>query len=269
MVSCIMPTWNRRPFIPLALQCFEAQTYPFKELIVVDDGDDNIGDLVKDVPDVRYLRLPRRATIGQKRNAACELASGEFIAHWDDDDWYSPERLARQVTPLIAGTHEITGLTNDFMVEMPRGAFWRTTPDLHRRMFCGDVHGGTIAYRRDLWSAGIQYPNASLAEDAAFIRSATSRGKRLLRMENGGEFVYVRHGTNTWKLPRPLRMAKDGATRWIHARDPGGLSKCQLLVSRWSTISRPAPFPYLYWKSFRKPPGSVFREVVMAGTTVE
>ncbi|HEY4085995.1 MAG TPA: glycosyltransferase [Bryobacteraceae bacterium] len=229
MISCIMPTWNRRAFIPLALECFQAQTYPFKELILVDDGDDHIGDLVKDVPDVRYLRLPRRTTIGQKRNAACELASGEFIAHWDDDDWYSPERLARQVNPLLAGTHEITGLTNDFMVEMPRGAFWRTTPDLHRRMFCGDVHGGTIAYRRDLWSGGIQYPNASLAEDAAFIRSATARGKRLLRMENNGEFVYVRHGTNTWKFESGSFLDPAG---WRRAEPPGGFTPAILEAYR-------------------------------------
>jgi len=40
LISCIMPTYNRRPFLPLALRCFLDQDYPNKELIIVDDGED-------------------------------------------------------------------------------------------------------------------------------------------------------------------------------------------------------------------------------------
>jgi glycosyltransferase involved in cell wall biosynthesis len=70
MVSCIMPTFNRRPFVPHALDYFLRQDYPRRELIIIDDGQDEIGDLVKDVPDVRYVRLHARASIGAKRNLA-------------------------------------------------------------------------------------------------------------------------------------------------------------------------------------------------------
>lgn len=40
LISCIMPTYNRRSFIGLSLKAFEAQDYPAKELIIVDDGTD-------------------------------------------------------------------------------------------------------------------------------------------------------------------------------------------------------------------------------------
>jgi len=43
-ISCIMPTYNRREFIPQALKYFERQDYPNKELIIVDDGTDTIAD---------------------------------------------------------------------------------------------------------------------------------------------------------------------------------------------------------------------------------
>ena len=65
-------------------------------------------------------------------------------------------------------------------------------------MFVGDVHGGTLVYRRELLSAGLRYPEINLAEDAWLLQYAVSRGRRLLRLPNPGLFVYVRHGTNAW-----------------------------------------------------------------------
>jgi len=221
MVSCIMPTYNRRGFVPLAVANFLAQDYPHKELIVVDDGDDAVGDLVRDLPGVRYERLAGRASIGTKRNTACELAQGEIIAHWDDDDWYAPDRLRYQVRPLVAGEADLTGLENAFVLELPCGAFWTTQPQLHRRMFVGDVHGGTLVYRRELLSTGLRYPEINLAEDAWLLHYAVSGGRRLLRLPNPGLFVYVRHGSNAWNEFTPGRFI-----------DPAG----------WQTIKPPQNF---------------------------
>lgn len=200
LVSCIMPTFNRRAFISLALASFRAQTYTAKELIVVDDGYDCIKDLVDGIPQVRYLRLRQRATIGAKRNTACEEARGDFIAHWDDDDWYSPARLASQMKPLLCGTADLTGMINSYVLELLAGQFWSASADLHRRMFVGDIHGGTIVFQKDIWQKISKYPNVNLAEDAALIQRAIHRGKRIHRVENRGEFVYIRHGKNTWQF---------------------------------------------------------------------
>src|SRR5262249_43555646 len=135
LVSCIMPTYNRRRFLPLALQTFQAQDYPHKELLVLDDGTDPIGDLAEGQPGLRYGRLPSRIAIGAKRNLGCARAAGEVIAHWDDDDWYAPDRLRYQVGPLLGGAADVTGLENAFVLELPAGVFWTTEPALHRRMF--------------------------------------------------------------------------------------------------------------------------------------
>jgi hypothetical protein len=52
-----------------------------------DDGTDTVRDVFGGVQGVRYLRLERRASIGEKRNRAA--AEGAIIAHRDDDDWYA------------------------------------------------------------------------------------------------------------------------------------------------------------------------------------
>ena len=59
LVSICTPTFNRRPFIPIMLKCFEHQTYPKDKIewIIVDDGTDKIEDLVSHIPQVKYLKF--------------------------------------------------------------------------------------------------------------------------------------------------------------------------------------------------------------------
>jgi O-antigen biosynthesis protein len=221
LVSCIMPTYERRRYIPQALQSFLQQDYPNRELIIVDDGKDAIADLVEKLPNVRYFHVAR-TSIGAKRNLACKHAGGEIIAHWDDDDWYSPDRLRYQVMPIIAGKADLTGLENAFVLELPRGEFWTTEPALHQRLFVGNVHGGTLVYRKELWTQGLRYPEINLAEDAWLLVRSTRQGKRLVRLSNPGVFVYVRHGRNAWRQFAPGTFI-----------DPKG----------WQRISAPLHFP--------------------------
>jgi glycosyltransferase involved in cell wall biosynthesis len=199
-ISCIMPTADRAPFVALALRRFVEQDYPNKELIVIDDGTQPIQALFAEHEMVRYVHLPARKTIGEKRNLACSLAQGEVIAQWDDDDWYGTSRLSRQLQPLLEDTADITGLRCRWLATLPDGAFWQMSAALHRRMFVHDVHGGTLMFRKRLWNEGLRYPAANLAEDAALLRDAVQRGARLRVVENDGDFVYFRHGKNAWRF---------------------------------------------------------------------
>jgi glycosyltransferase involved in cell wall biosynthesis len=204
LVSSIMPTRNRRSFLPLALQTFLAQDYPNRELVIVEDGEQDVSDMIRGLACVRYLRAPPRSSIGHKRNLACQSARGDIIAHWDDDDWYGVGRLSHQVAPLLAGRADLTGLENAFQLELASGEFWRPTPEMHRRMFVGDLHGGTLVYWKKLFAEGMRYPEVNLAEDASFLLQVQRRGKRILRLENPGLFVYTRHGHNSWRFPESV-----------------------------------------------------------------
>jgi len=221
LVSAIMPTCNRRSFVRLALERFIKQDYPNKELVVVDDGDDAVGDLVSAIAGVRYVRMTGRKSIGAKRNIACEEARGEIIAHWDDDDWYAHDRLRYQAAPIIAGEADITGLENALVLEIPECRFWTTQPRLHQQMFVGDVHGGTLAFHKRMWLEGVRYPEISLAEDAWLLHNALQRGKRLMRLANPGVFVYVRHGSNAWRECMPGRFINPAG--WQQIERPAGI----------------------------------------------
>src|SRR5687768_2937864 len=124
LVSCIMPTRDRRHFVGQAVKYFERQTYPHKELVVVDDGADSVADFVGQGPAIKYLRFERPQSIGAKRNLAIGAARGTIVMHWDDDDWHGENRIAHQIQPLCAGAAGVSGLKTGCMLNVSDVSFW-------------------------------------------------------------------------------------------------------------------------------------------------
>jgi O-antigen biosynthesis protein len=218
------------------VRLFQRQDYPNRELIVVDDGDDGLQSQLPDDPRIRYVRAPRGESIGEKRNRACGEARGAFVAQWDDDDWYGPSRLSVQLAPLLAGRADITGLVTPLFFDLPAWRFWRVTPQLHQRLFHADVHGGTLVFARHVWERLGRYPDASLAEDAAFLRRACARGARLERVDGAGHFVYLRHGTNAWRFACGVHGDRAG---WLPAAEPLFPADDRAFYSARSHATRP------------------------------
>jgi glycosyltransferase involved in cell wall biosynthesis len=109
LVTCIMPTYNRRRYVPQAIRYFQRQDFSDSELLILDDGEDRVADLVPADARIRYVPLGRRMILGAKRNHACEMARGQIIVHWDDDDWIAPWRLSYQVEVLQTAGADLCG----------------------------------------------------------------------------------------------------------------------------------------------------------------
>lgn len=91
LVSCLCVTENRPEFMPWLLWNYTKQTYPHKELIVVDSS-----AVPFTAPGVRTVAAPG-ANIPVKRNTALQAAHGGLVAWFDDDDWQHPDRLTLTV----------------------------------------------------------------------------------------------------------------------------------------------------------------------------
>ena len=215
LVSCVMPTRDRPEFAARAARYFLGQDYPNAELVVVDDGGDLAARLPSD-PRIRVVRSDRasrkgRDTIGALRNTGTAAADGEIIVCWDDDDWHGPSRVSDQVGPILAGVADLSGLADVAWFEPATGRAWRLTPELHRRLLCQGIYGGTIAFHRSLWRR-FPFPDQSLAEDAQFVARAVRSGARLLRLSGDGRYVYIRHEQNSWRLTPGQAVLRAGWT---------------------------------------------------------
>ena len=100
-VTIIIPTFNRRFYLERAIRSVMGQTYRRFQLIIVDDGSDDgtekFVQTLKELKQVRYLRLTHSGLPGKVRNEGARLATGEYLAFLDSDDLWKPEKLARQV----------------------------------------------------------------------------------------------------------------------------------------------------------------------------
>lgn len=102
LVTIYIATQNRPDMLARAVNSCVAQTYSPLEVIVVDDGSEQVNaqknqQLLADYPQVKYIRLQQPSGAPVARNTAINLAQGEFITGLDDDDEFKPERVSELV----------------------------------------------------------------------------------------------------------------------------------------------------------------------------
>ena len=183
LVSCIMPTYNRQDLIRVALRCYLSQDWPDKQLVVVDDGTEKVGWVIKQlVPDAVYVRLAEKQPIGTKRNIACEAAGGEVICHFDDDDWSAAGRIRDQITRLLASGKQMTGYHSI--------TYWN---GIKAYRYVSPVPqyalGTTMCYQKSFWDTH-RFPAKNYAEDNALVYSA--RDENQLIAVDAGQMMVVR-----------------------------------------------------------------------------
>jgi hypothetical protein len=208
-ISAIMPTADRRAFVPGAIAAFLAQAGAGDaELLILDDGDDPVGDLVPDDPRIRYVRETPRRQIGDKRNRMCALARGEIIVHWDDDDWHLPDRIARQVAALESSGAQICGLDRILFLAQDGGEAWEYVWGGRERW----VYGASLAYRRSYWQSR-NFPHLAVGEDTRWVMQAPAAAVHAMA-ENDILVARVHPGNTS---PKQTRGG------YYHGRDPGPL----------------------------------------------
>lgn len=93
LVSVIVPTYNYAQFLRRALQSVIDQTYPYWEVLVIDNhSNDNTDDVVSGFQDsrIKLFKIHNRGVIAASRNLGMHEARGEWIAFLDSDDfWYT------------------------------------------------------------------------------------------------------------------------------------------------------------------------------------
>lgn len=190
--SAVMPTANRPAFVSMAIACFQAQTYEPRELLILDDGD-SIRGLVPDDPRIRYFHDPTPLVLGEKQNLGCELARGEIICHWDDDDWCAPDRLETQVRDLARSGKSVTGFHSILYFDVVDRRAW------HYRGPLDDAVGCSLCYRKSFWATD-RFPPISAGQDSYLLLQASKRDELWCR-PGVDLMVARRHSSNVSMFP--------------------------------------------------------------------
>ena len=231
-VSLCTPTFNRRPFIQQMVDNIMKQDYPreLMEWIILDDGTDPIGDLVKDIPFVKYIYSKERMSLGKKRNSMHQYCSfkndNDILVYIDDDDYYPPERVSHSVetlnksNALCAGSSEIYLWFNGINKMYKFGPY-------------GPNHGtaGTFAFKRIMLKDTHYEDSAVLAEEKFFLKNYTIPFVQLNPLKT---ILVISHEQNTFDKRRlidtnspvcndsslvPSTFIKDSKTLQFYTKD--------------------------------------------------
>jgi glycosyltransferase involved in cell wall biosynthesis len=191
-ISVILATRDRPRFLPLALACYQHQTWPDteRELIVVDDGDQHpVMDAAVEAVHGRLLRVPPGTPLGSKMNVGIAAARGRFIQKMDDDDWYAPAFLVEMQATLADAWQDSCRPTLLFLSPF---LFFDLAAWELRRSMPNRLPGATLHFPRTLWE---EQPFRPLFgdEDTWFLLDQQRRGAVRLTCAARDSFLAVRH----------------------------------------------------------------------------
>jgi len=188
-VSCVCPTYGRVTTLGEALDSFLIQTYAPRELVILNDAP-------KAITEVRGLRQVARAdcggghwtagpgvdvvvhnaalfpTLGHKYAALLELATGDVIAHWEDDDLWFPNHIETCVWRLLRkpGIECVRNESAWVLERQGKGAAWRYA-GTSRNMF-----ESQMVFRREA-AREIGYAPCHLRQSLHLLQKLIARGR--------------------------------------------------------------------------------------------
>ena len=271
-ISVIVPTRDRASFLPQLIELYKSQTWKNKELLILDDSEQvntTLKNLAKSQADIHYLHHSQKKTIGAKRNELIKKSTGEIIAHFDDDDYYSPNYLSSMHRAMQQSNSDIVKLAGWFALHERSNTlgFWDTTDfRSQHQVFSGreDIYtkkgaftesqlrsfvtgyGFSYLYKKACWTAS-PFANRDLGEDSSFIEQAIRNKKKIELLQDGeGICLHIIHEGNTSKcfpnyiIPRPLqhKLFQEQPRKIQTKRDQPTVTVCTLTHNRQNYVKR-------------------------------
>ena len=235
-VSIIVPTRNRSHLLPKLIENFTKQTWKNKELLILDDtpqGEQAIKQLQAKHPHLHIWHSEEPKSIGAKRNQLIKNASGELIAHFDDDDFYAPTFIEVMVSQLLRSNGNLIKLSGWFCYHQPSKTlgYWDTTrQDLAHTVFTGGEsiknysrrftsqeyqsfltgYGFSYVYQRRICEK-IKFQDINFGEDTRFYEEVKRQNwKTTFIQDTSGICFHIIHKNNTSRcfpnhiIPEPL-----------------------------------------------------------------
>ena len=227
LVSVILTTRDRPRLLALALSYYRDQTYPRRELIVVDDGELFPADREAiEALGGRLIRMEPGTPLGTKLNAGVEQANGAFCQKMDDDDWYAPTFMEKMTAAVLASHAEVCRPTIAFLMPF---LFFEVARWEIRQSHRANAPGASLLFTRDAWEMRPFRPLFQ-DEDVWFFLDQVRWGAAVLPVRALECFLAVRHRGSTGDRGHVWTHQHDGSTlednlkqRALHGRQPEDL----------------------------------------------
>lgn len=133
LVSFIIPYYNHKKYIKVALDSILEDTYPNKEIVMINDGSSDHDDTVildwieehKHDIDIRYLKRENKG-LAKTFNELVDLARGEYIASIASDDYFINNTTANRVELLRKNPKKLMLVSDATVVDSENNVIYQS-----------------------------------------------------------------------------------------------------------------------------------------------
>jgi len=193
----IVAVTSRPEYLEHLLKSFEVQAHSNKELVLILNDKcwktSLVKERVKDIPNVIVDDTCLKESLGVCLNRGVELSSGEFIAKFDDDDFYGSQYLSDQLLVFTFSNADIVGKHSFFYYDSRLNFTGLKYPGMEFKKTYF-LKGGTLLFRKDV-ATTTKFRDLGWrqsGEDTFFLRDSAKRGCQLISSDPFN-FVFRRH----------------------------------------------------------------------------
>lgn len=204
LVSVICSS-NRPDNMPHLLGQFARQSIEERELILITHGyelkqaqlNELCLNLGIDPSKVTKLEAPQTWSLGNCLNAAVSQSSGDFIAKFDDDDYYLPHYLEDMRNAVMYSGADLVGKQAAYAYVEGSNVLVLRRPD-QEHLWTNFVAGPTLFGPRETFEQN-PFEDRTTGEDTAFLKSILAANGHIYSTDRFN-FIQVRGNNHTWKL---------------------------------------------------------------------
>ncbi|RXI96470.1 glycosyltransferase [Anaerobacillus alkaliphilus] len=189
VITCTMRNTNMQN----VFENYLSQMYKEKELIIVLNQDDmNIWEWKRKAnkfPNVSVYQLPNWITLGECMNFAVKKAKFDYIAKFDDDDYYAPYYLTEAMEVFVKTDADIVGKRTVFVyMENTQSLMLRAKPHME------NVRDATLVFKKKAWQV-VPFRHLNKKSFWKFQNKARKKGFKF-GITSRYNYTYIRRSPN-------------------------------------------------------------------------
>lgn len=189
-ISALCITRDRLEELKQSIECFKKQTYKKKEMVVVYYSDDIATKAFAEGNRSRLVKfyehdVSEDKSLGHLRNWSIELATGDYVCIWDDDDWFHPKRMEKQALGIVKSKKPACAIRQITLYETSDGSLMKTP-------YRFEGWENTILCKKEDM---IPYVDLNVKEDKVLLPELAAQGK-LYTIDRHELYIYFFHNTN-------------------------------------------------------------------------
>lgn len=194
-------------------QNYKNQVWKEKELIIILNRNDMSIESWKIkaefYQDVSIYQLQEEWTLGECLNFGIEKAKYDFIAKFDDDDYYAPNYLAQSMEFFNKTNADLIGKRTIFMYFEDEKILAIHKPGKENKIVNQGLKGATLIFKKEIIKK-VWFPKLNLGEDTFFIRQCIKNMFKVYSTDKNN-YVCLRTslaGHHTWDINNELLLKK-------------------------------------------------------------